>query len=154
MHIHTFLQTVISSVTRVVSYRTKHKSTSNSVLFVGWREAITHTALLRSGFTGSLYHTNWRCCSLDYDSEFRLVINFLFLVHLYIGIPYFCNKNGDASEQRTLSDKCGSYLTWSMYRPAATGGVEGNTSQIFCAPNFCVPKNCFKHIIKTKIFPP
>jgi len=30
-----------------------------------------------------IYHTNWICCTLDYDSELCLVISILFLVHLY-----------------------------------------------------------------------
>jgi len=37
----------------------------------------------------------------------------------------FVTENRDASEQQTLSDKCGSYLTWSMYRPEATGRHSG-----------------------------
>jgi len=35
-----------------------------------------------------IYDTNWRCCTMDYDSELCLVLLFIFLVHLYTrGLP-------------------------------------------------------------------
>jgi len=60
-----FLQTVISRIIRLVSYRTKHKSTSSSVLFVDWWETVTrHRACYEVGLMVACI-TQTGCCSLD-----------------------------------------------------------------------------------------
>jgi len=76
VHFYKFLQNVTSCIIRLVSYKTKHKSTSDSVLLVDWWEADVrrHRALLRSRFT----YISHKLEMLLLGFWFRV-----FLVHLY-----------------------------------------------------------------------
>ena len=87
--IYKFLQNVITWIIRLVSYRTKHKYIRQCFVRRLMRGLMPRILVHCYEVGLRIYGTNWRCCTLDCDSELCLVTSFLFLVALYT-----CKRSG------------------------------------------------------------